>query len=103
MVYTMPEFLERRFSTASRVHPLDHFAGAVHHLESGGRHLRRRRGVLRPVAELGLHIGTYHVDSFWIGSVMVLVLTGLYTMFGGMRAVVYTEALQTIILVIGSC
>src|SRR4029078_5241367 len=41
-------------------------------------------------------------DSFWIGSVAVLILTGLYTMFGGMRAVVYTEALQTVILVTGS-
>jgi SSS family solute:Na+ symporter len=51
---------------------------------------------------LGFDIGTYHVDSFWIGSVLVLVLTGLYTMLGGMRAVVYTEALQTVVLVIGS-
>ena len=42
------------------------------------------------------------LDSFWIGSVLVLLLTGLYTVLGGMRAVAYTEALQTIILIIGS-
>ena len=42
------------------------------------------------------------LDSFWIGSVLVVVLTGLYTVLGGMRAVAYTEALQTIILIIGS-
>ena len=29
---------------------------------------------------------------------LVLVLTGLYTVLGGMRAVAYTEALQTVIL-----
>ena len=52
--------------------------------------------------DLGFYLGNYHVDSFWIGSVLVLVLTGLYTVLGGMRAVVYTEALQTVILVIGS-
>ncbi len=32
----------------------------------------------------------------------VVFLTGLYTVLGGMRAVAYTEALQTLILVIGS-
>ena len=32
----------------------------------------------------------------------VVVLTGLYTVLGGMRAVAYTEALQTVILIIGS-
>ena len=33
---------------------------------------------------------------------MVVLLTGLYTVLGGMRAVAYTEALQTLILVLGS-
>ena len=33
---------------------------------------------------------------------LVVLLTGLYTVLGGMRAVAYTEALQTIILIIGS-
>ena len=32
----------------------------------------------------------------------MIVLTGLYTILGGLRAVAYTEALQTIILIIGS-
>src|SRR5699024_1355135 len=39
---------------------------------------------------------------FWVGSILVIVLTGLYTIVGGLRAVAYTEALQTVILVIGS-
>ena len=34
------------------------------------------------------------LDSFWIGSILVIVLTGIYTVLGGMRAVAYTEALQ---------
>jgi SSS family solute:Na+ symporter len=42
------------------------------------------------------------MDSFWIGSLLVVILTGLYTVLGGLRAVAYTEALQTFILVIGS-
>jgi SSS family solute:Na+ symporter len=42
------------------------------------------------------------MDSFWIGSILVIIFTGLYAILGGMRAVAYTEAMQTIILVIGS-
>ena len=32
------------------------------------------------------------LDTFWIGSVAVVVLTGLYTVIGGLRAVAYTDA-----------
>ena len=42
------------------------------------------------------------LDSFWIGSVLVLAITGLYTVVGGFRAVAYTETLQTVILIVGS-
>ena len=42
------------------------------------------------------------LDSFWIGSILVIVLTGAYTILGGLRAVAYTEALQTLVLVSGS-
>ena len=42
------------------------------------------------------------IDSFWIGSVLVILLTGLYTVLGGMRAVAYNDAIQTIVLIIGS-
>jgi len=37
-----------------------------------------------------------------VGSIVVILITGLYTVIGGLRAVAYTEAIQTIILVIGS-
>jgi len=44
----------------------------------------------------------FGLDSFWVGSILVIVLTGVYTILGGLRAVAYTEALQTIILILGS-
>ena len=97
-VFTMPEFLEKRFSPASRTvlslisliaYVLTKIAVGIF---AGGIVF----GVLLPDLNfLGL-------DSFWIGSVLVIVLTGLYTILGGLRAVAYTEALQTIILIIGS-
>ena len=40
--------------------------------------------------------------SFWIGSVLVIVLTGLYTALGGMRAVAYNDAVQVLVLITGS-
>jgi SSS family solute:Na+ symporter len=49
-----------------------------------------------------LTLGSMVLDSFWLGSILVIVLTGIYTVLGGLRAVAYTEAIQTVILVIGS-
>ena len=57
-------------------------------------------GTLLP--EMQFTLGGIVFNAFWIGSVAVVVLTGLYTVVGGMRAVAYTEAVQTFILVIGS-
>jgi SSS family solute:Na+ symporter len=38
----------------------------------------------------------------WVGAVSTVVLTGLYTIAGGLRAVLFTDALQAIVLIIGS-
>jgi Na+/proline symporter len=39
---------------------------------------------------------------FWYGAIGVVVFTGIYTVIGGMKAVIYTETLQAIILITGS-
>ena len=44
----------------------------------------------------------FEINSFWIGSVAVIVLTGLYTALGGMRAVAYNDAVQVLVLICGS-
>jgi len=102
LVFTMPEFLERRFSAGSRYVlsivslvtfvvskiAVGIFAGGVVF------------GTLLP--EIHLTVGGIVIDSFWIGSIAVIVLTGLYTMLGGMRAVAYNDAVQVIVLIGGS-
>ena len=102
LVFTMPEFLERRFSVHSRyvlaiVSLISYivtkmavgiFAGGVVF------------STLLP--EVHLSLGGIALNSFWIGSVLVIVLTGIYTMLGGMKAVAYNDAIQTVILVLGS-
>ena len=102
LVYTMPEFLGRRFSPTARwvlsvitlaAHVLTKFAVAIF---AGGVVF----ATLLP--EVALQVGGATFNSFWIGSVVVVLLTGLYTVLGGMRAVAYTDALQTFILIAGS-
>ena len=102
MVFTMPEFLERRFDDRSRYVlsivslitfviskiAVGIFAGGVVF------------GTLLP--EMQLQIGGMTIDSFWIGSVFVIGLTGLYTTLGGMRAVAYNDAVQVVVLILGS-
>ena len=102
MVFTMPEFLERRFDERSRYVlsivslitfviskiAVGIFAGGVVF------------GTLLP--EMKLDLGGTVIDSFWIGSVVVIGLTGLYTTLGGMRAVAYNDAVQVLVLIVGS-
>lgn len=101
-VYTMPEFLERRFSPANRwVLSVISLVGYVLTKIAVGIFAG---GVVFAtlLPELTLRIGDTVLNSFWIGSVVVILLTGVYTVAGGMRAVAYTEAFQTAVLVIGS-
>lgn len=97
-VFTMPEFLERRFSPAARytLTIISLVAYVVTKIAVG----IYAGGVVFAVLLPDMRVGP--LDSFWIGSLIVLVLTGLYTTLGGFRAVAYTEALQAIILIIGS-
>jgi SSS family solute:Na+ symporter len=97
-VFTMPEFLERRFSPTSRtvLSVISLVAYILTKIAVG----IFAGGVVFSVLLPELHF--WRLDSFWIGSLAVIVITGLYTITGGMRAVAYTEALQTIVLIIGS-
>ncbi len=101
-VYTMPEFLERRFSPAARtvLSIISLVAYVVTKIAVGIFAGGVVFGALLP--DVHVTIGGTVFNSFWIGSVAVVLLTGLYTVLGGMRAVAYTEALQTFILIIGS-
>ncbi len=90
-VFTMPEFLERRYSPAARWYlalvsivayvltkiSVTIFAGAI-------------------VFEALMGI------DFWTGAVIVVVATGIYTVFGGLRAVLYTDLMQMFVMIGGA-
>ncbi len=90
-VFTMPEFLERRFNSSTRWF-LSIFSLLAYVLTK----------VSVTVYAGGIVISTLLGINFWTGALVTIVLTGAYTILGGMRAVAYTEAIQTVILVIGA-
>ena len=90
-VFTMPEFLEKRFDARSRW---------VLSIVSLIAYILTKVSVT--IYAGGVVVSALLGIPFWIGAVATVVLTGLYTVLGGMRAVVYTETIQAIVLVLGA-
>ncbi|MFZ2148076.1 MAG: sodium:solute symporter [Sedimentisphaerales bacterium] len=102
-VFTMPEFLERRFNSTARwiltiVSLVAYvFTKVSVTVYAGGVVFNVLLPEIRvPVTE------NFVLDAFWIGALLTVVLTGIYTVAGGLRAVVYTDTAQTVILLLGS-
>ncbi|MBD1389043.1 sodium/solute symporter [Neiella sp. HB171785] len=97
-VYTMPEFLERRFNSASRTflsvislvsYVLTKVAVTVY---AGGVAFKTILGIE----------SLWGIDFFWISALGLVIITGIYTVLGGMKAIMWTSVLQTPVLIIGS-
>lgn len=90
-ITTVPEFLEYRFDRRSR-----YFFSGVTIVAS----------ILIDTAG-GLYAGAIVLQTFfpwlelWYTCGILAVIAGLYTAFGGLKAVVYTDALQAVILIAG--
>lgn len=97
-VFTMPEFLERRFSPTARW--ILSLVSLVAYVFTKVSVTVYAGGVV--IATLMPELRLFGLDSFWTGAVAVVLITGVYTMVGGLRAVVYTDALQTLVLILGS-
>ncbi|MEM6349058.1 MAG: sodium:solute symporter [Bacteroidota bacterium] len=90
-ITTIPEFLEYRFDRRSRTFfsVITIFISIV--VDTAG----------------GLYAGSLVLQVFfpdlvlWQTSLMLALFAGIYTAFGGLKAVVYTDAIQAIILILG--
>ena len=98
-VFTMPEFLEKRFGQEPRwilsivsltAYVLTKVSVTVY------------AGALVFETLLPDTFGSPE-NAFWIGAISTVTLTGLYTIAGGLRAVLFTDSLQATILILGSC
>ncbi len=90
-VFTMPEFLERRYSSGARWYL------AV--ISIVGYVLTK---ISVTIAAGGIVFETLVGLDFWVGAGIVVVATGIYTVFGGLRAVLYTDLLQMFVLIAGA-
>lgn len=90
-ITTIPEFLELRYDRRSRL-----FFSAVTIFTS----------IVVDTAG-GLYAGALVLDLFfpglelWLTCLVLAVIAGLYTAFGGLKAVVYTDTIQAVILILG--
>jgi SSS family solute:Na+ symporter len=89
--FTMPEFLEKRFDSRSRWF-LSVFSLFAYVLTK----------VSVTIYAGGIVVSELLNIDFWVGAIGIVIFTGAYTILGGLRAVVYTETLQTVVLIIGS-
>ncbi len=97
-VFTMPEFLEKRYNKGARsvlsiISLVSYvFTKVAVTVYAGGIVFKQVFGIE----------SMFGIDFFWISAIGLVVLTGIYTTLGGMRAVLATSVLQTPILLIGS-
>jgi len=97
-VFTMPEFLERRFAPRPRwILALVSLAAYVLTKVS----VTVYAGALVFSTLLPDTFGSPQ-NAFWVGAALTVVVTGLYTIAGGLRIVLYTDAAQALILIFGS-
>ena len=89
--FTMPEFLEKRFDSRSRWF-LSLFSLIAYVLTK----------VSVTIYAGGIVVSELLGIPFWYGAIGVVLFTGIYTVIGGMKAVIYTETLQAVILILGS-
>ncbi len=101
-VFTMPEFLELRFSRGSRnVLSLLTIASLV--LTKIAATIYAGDVVIRTLLGVeSVNLFGHTVDIFWVIALGLAFTTGLYTIFGGMRVIMYTAVLQTPVLIFGS-
>ena len=90
-VFTMPEFLEKRYSKWAR--------GYLSWVSIIAYVITK---ISVTIAAGGIIFTALLGIDFWTGAVIVVVATGLYTILGGLKAVVYTDMIQMFILLGGS-
>jgi len=91
MVYTMPEFLERRFNAKTR-----RLLSIIQLLS----YVIAKASVT--IFAGALVFNSFLGVDFWTGAIILVIVTGIYTILGGLHTVMYTEAIQAIILLFGS-
>lgn len=97
-VYTVPEFIEKRFGASVRL--LLSCVSLTAYVFTKVS-VTVYAGAIVFSALLPTTFGSPE-NAFWIGAFSTVILTGIYTVLGGFRAVLYTDAMQAFVLLMGS-
>ncbi len=97
-VQTIPEFLERRFSARART--ILSVVSLVAYIFTKVS-VTVFAGAIVFQALLPDTFGSRD-NAFWVGAFSTVILTGIYTVFGGMRAIMATATPQAVIILFGS-
>lgn len=100
-VPTLPDYLERRYNRNCRdwLAVISIVSAIVIHI---GVALYTAAWVLRGIMGLPPEATIMGIDALMFFIIVLGILTGIYTMFGGLLAVVLTESVQTVLLLIGA-
>jgi len=100
-VPTLPDYLERRFNRNCRdwLAIISIISAVVIHI---GVALYTAAWVLRGIIGVPPDAQILGIDSLMFFIITLGLLTGIYTMLGGLLAVVWTESVQTILLLVGA-
>lgn len=90
-VFTMPEFLEKRYNKWARQY-LSWVSIVAYILTK----------ISVTIAAGGIIFTALLGIDFWTGAIIIVVLTGVYTVMGGLKVVVYTDFVQLIVLLGGA-
>lgn len=97
-VYTIPEFIEKRFGSSVRL--LLSCVSLTAYVFTKVS-VTVYAGAIVFSSLLPDTFGSPQ-NAFWIGAFSTVILTGIYTVFGGFRAVLYTDSMQAFVLLVGS-
>jgi SSS family solute:Na+ symporter len=100
-VSTLPDFLERRYNRACRdwLSFISLLSAIVLHI---GVALYTAAYVLRGMLAIPIGGTILGIDALMFIVIVLGVVTGLYTLVGGLLAVVWTESVQTLLLLVGA-
>jgi SSS family solute:Na+ symporter len=91
-LFTVPEYLERRFERRTRTIYSVFTLLTLLFIDMAGALYAGAIVVITGLPFLDL----------WSACILISIFTGLYTIFGGLRTVVITDALQAIVLIVGA-
>jgi len=102
-IFTTPEFLERRYTPATRTFLSLIFLVSYILTKASVTIFAGAFAIQTVLGYQIVHVPVFgDVDFFWFAATSLVVITGIFVVAGGMKSVLWTEAMHVPVLLIGS-